>query len=102
MLPDNYNERHLHAAIAGHMWEIIEELELTTLSKVIYKLFNPYDEYNYPVEDRLKFIFGEAESILALTDVKKLNGFITPAWWRNGGFEKRKEILKAREKKLDE
>lgn len=43
-----------------------------------------------------KFILGEAETILSLSEVKKLNGFISPAWFRNGGYE----VADKRKKKL--
>jgi hypothetical protein len=80
------------------MWEIIEGLELTTISKVIYKLYDPYQNnvYDYPVDDKLKFILGEAYMILRLSESSKLNGFIAPAWFRNGGYE----VADKRKKKL--
>ena len=98
MLPKDNSKKELHVYVASRMWEIIEDLELTTLSKVIYKLYDPFDNnrYTLPVDDKLKFILGEAYMILKLSESSKLNGFITPAWFRNGGYK----VADKRKKKL--
>ena len=66
------------------MWEIIEEAELTTITKLIYQLDRRdgyYDGYN--VHPNIKFIFGEAVSVLRLSRVAKFENYRVPAFFRN-------------------
>jgi hypothetical protein len=84
-LPSGYNKNSCITYTISHLWKIIEKYEIKKLTEVLYKLDRLWDGWyeDYPVDDRLKWLLGEAVSELACSRIDKFDNFISPAYFRN-------------------
>ena len=83
-LPIDYDRHACIVYLSQRMWEIIEGAELTTITKLIYQLDRRDEYYDYyDVHPNIKFIFGEAISVLRLSNPKKFENYRVPAYFRN-------------------